>query len=367
MRSNRFTGVLVLSVLIALILISITGAQTVQSLKSDVSYYISIGAIALLLVITVSAIAYAISITIKNNKAAEWTKNQIFEGILSLVLLIAFSSIIYVFLINPQSGYSALGLMPSQCKSSTNIFELGECDISTFNSYSSTLLALSFGGLFIEGLAPGIPINFPPILFSTGEISISISASTEINSIIPTSVFFPATVMVSALMLAMTLSYVQGIILSLSLFFLITFIPMGLVARIFGFSRSFAGTLISLGLGLGLVYPLIVSITYGFILVTISASFSSFLGNIGNLGISLIKIILDSLALGNPLNSITQLTAQAAIQGSIANAFKAISYIFLGLTLIPFLNFVVLETFITDFSSAIGEKVSFLVLLSGLV
>ncbi|EQD57918.1 hypothetical protein B2A_04611, partial [mine drainage metagenome] len=38
-----------------------------------------------------------------------------------------------------------------------------------------------------------------------------------------------------------------------------------------------------------------------------------------------------------------------------------------GLTFIPFLNFTILDAFIVDFSKVMGEKVSFMALLSNLV
>ena len=338
----------------------------------NLSYGLSIAAIALLVVITVSVIAYALSIMINNPNAAAWMKNQIFEGILSLALLVAFSSMAYVFFINPQNGYSAIGLLPSQCKSSSNIFELGECDMSTFNSYASSLVDISLSASYLVGLSPGVSISASLGSLPNPAFQFSVGGSTKLGSIFPTDAFLPITVVISALLLAMLVSYTQAIILSLSIFFLLVFITLGLVARIFGFSRSFAGILISMGIGLGLVYPLMASITYGFIIVSMSTAFSSLLTNLPLIITALLAYIATSIGAG--AGSATVLGAAAFLNGGaggtlsfIIQAFKAVGYIILGLTIIPMLNFIVLETFITDFSAAIGEKVTFLVLLSGLI
>ncbi len=357
------------SFLIAMFFVSLAGAQP-QTF--NISYGISIAAVALLVVITVSVIAYELSIMIKNQNAAAWTKNQIYEGILSLVLLVAFSSLAYIFFINPQNGYSALGLLPSQCTSSLNVFELGSCDMSTFNSYASTLLDVSIVASFIEGLSPGIKISASLGFTEPTVFSIGLNLSTELKSLFSTSAFSSMVDIISALMLAMLISYTQAIILSLSIFFLFTFITIGLVARVFGFSRSFSGILISMGLGLGLVYPLMVSITYGFIIVSMSTAFTSLLSNLPLVVTTLLTFITSLLGVGAGSATFLSILAffNSGANGTlqfIIEIFKAFGYIVLGLTVIPMLNFVVLETFITDFSSAIGEKTTFLVLLSGLI
>jgi hypothetical protein len=51
----------------------------------------------------------------------------------------------------------------------------------------------------------------------------------------------------------------------------------------------------------------------------------------------------------------------------IGNIISYAGIVLLGISLIPLLNFLIVDTFIIDFSRAIGEKVDFMSLLTSII
>ena len=315
--------------------------------------------IIILLVFTVTALVYMFSRLTNSYKAKAWATSQIYEALLSFFMLLVFATFVYLFLTNPQNAFGSVGLVPEACVSSSNIFELSVCDVTTFNNYALSLTKASFILLYIVGLNSGFKKTFPIFEYAGPFVNSQASVSLSLKSLLPTSSFVPAELMVIGLIAALALSNVQSILLASSMLFLSFFIIVGLVSRTFGFSRSFGGVMVAIGLGLGLVYPLIVSITYGFIDTTMYQSYTAALIQLPKLIISITGVILAMVIKSSTLSVISSTT--------VSTIFKSFGYTIAGLTVIPLMNFMILETFIVDFSTAIGERISFMQLLSGYI
>jgi hypothetical protein len=149
-------------------------------------------------------------------------------------------------------------------------------------------------------------------------------------------------------LLLLIFNQLQLIVISGAVLFLALFLSVGLVARTLGFTRTFGGAMIAFGLGIGLLFPLLVAITYGYIDVSAGVMYIQSAGTT-----SIIWSGFTSLV-NNP----------AAATGGI---FLDIGYVIAGLTFIPILNIAIVDAFIVDFSSAIGERMSFQELFSSFI
>ena len=314
--------------------------------------------IILLLVFTVTALVYMFSRLMNSYTAKAWATSQIYEALLSFFMLIVFASFVYLFLTNPQNAFGAVGLVPSACSSSLTIFKLSVCDVTTFNNNVLLLTKSSFILIYILGLDPGFKGSFSPFEYIGPIVTTQLIVSIDLKSLIPPSAIVPLEAIIVGLVAVLALSNVQSILLASSMLFLSFFIIVGLVSRTFGFSRSFGGVMIAIGLGLGLVYPLIVSITYGFIDTNMLHSYTATLVGMPHLMAAMMGVIMATVFHSSALSGYT--TTVSAI-------FKSFGYTIAGLTAIPLINFLILETFITDFSTAIGERISFMQLLSGYI
>jgi len=297
-----------------------------------------------LIIIGVAAIVFALASIINSPTARTWSRMQIYEALLSIAMLIIFSFFAYLFLLNPVNAFNSIGLLPSSCTSAygvNSIFTLSACDLSTFNNYAFSSASILFGASYVLGFAPGLKVTIKMPTQPT------VSATLSLDSVLSTSIENILTVSFNAILFMLVLNQLQLLLISSSLLFLFVFFVLGIIARTFGFSRSFGGVMIAFAIGLGLVYPLLVSITYGFIDTQISIS-----------EINSIENLLVSLLLSPLLPLVSKV---------IEPVFAFMGYLVAGMTFIPFLNFLILDAFIVDFSSAIGERVSFLSLMSGFV
>lgn len=317
---------------------SITNAQLPLRLSNWIPY----AAVFILMVVMVSAFVYALSSVVASSNAKRWARIQIYEALLSMILLLLFGTLSYIFFINPEPAYNAASLVPGACTSSTNMFSLSLCDLQQFNNNAYNVGGVLLWVPFVTGLLPGLWIQFQPwegIIFST-----------YTPPLLPPSIGNIFSIGLKTFMIMMLLNQVQVYLLATAPFFLAFFITIGLVARTIGFTRSFGGAMIALGLGLGLVYPLLISITYGYIDVQLVAK-----------GIS-------SFTVGSLFTALLVLFSFIPSTGiSIANLLVLCCYLMLGFTFIPFLNFLIMDAFIVDFSKAFGERLDFMTLLSGLV
>ncbi len=303
----------------------------------------SLAMIVVLTVISISAFIYIIAGVINSSNAKNWAKIQIYEALLSMLLLMIFLGLFYLFLINPASYYGSAGLLPKECStpSINTIFNLSACDIGTFSNNALGYFNLvSIIGL-ASGSSPGIEFGFHPIE--------GLGISSELTSIMPDGMEGMLGTGMSALIFFLVLNNLQLILISGSVLFLTFFLTLGIFARLFGISRTFGGAMIAFGLGLGIIYPLLISITYGFI----DANMISASGALQYLPSAIYDFITFAYASSIPL-----LPSQLIL---------GLGYAVAGLTFIPFINFIILDAFIVDFSKAIGEKVSFMALLSNFI
>ncbi|MEM0154726.1 MAG: hypothetical protein QW814_02740, partial [Methanothrix sp.] len=286
--------------------------------------------IIVLIVITISAFIYIVAGVINSFNAKNWAKIQIYEALLSIVLLLIFLSLFYIFLINPSTYYNSVGLLPKECNtpSINTLFNLSACDIGTFSNNALGYFDLvSVIGL-AAGSSPGLELGFEPIE--------GLGISTELTSIMPDGLEGMLGTGLSALIFFLVLNNLQLILISGSILFLTFFITLGVFARLFGVTRTFGGAMIAFGLGLGVIYPLLISLTYGFI----DANMISASGAFALLPSAIVDFI--TFAYGSAI----PLLPSGLILG--------LGYVIAGLTFIPFINFIILDAFIVDFSRAIG-------------
>jgi hypothetical protein len=308
--------------------------------------------IAVLLVIMVAAMVYALAGVISSSSARTWARIQIYEALLSLMLLIAFITFSYLFFLNPQQAYSSIGLLPAACHANNinTLFNLSACDLGTFTSSAYTYFASTIYLGFIVSTSPGMSVK----LEAPTQPQTYIKAA--LTDIIPGGAAGIVGMVMNVLLIALVLNQVQLLLLSGSLLFLSLLVTLGIIVRTFGFTRTFGGAMIALGLGLGFVYPLLVSITYGFI-GTASPQVNIFtLPTLVGAGINLIF----GFVLGQGVSGVL-------FQAQQLQYLLGLGYVAVGLTFVPFLNFIILDAFIVDFSKAVGERVDFMSLMSGLV
>ncbi len=304
----------------------------------------SVAIVAVLLIISIAAFVYMLSSAISSQNAKNWAKLQVYQALISMILLLIFLGLFYVFLINPVPAYNSVGLTPSQCNDSVSVntlFSLSACDLGTFNqnafAYFNALTYIAFAA----GSSPG---------FSTGlEPSIGLGVTGDLDSIFPSGLESMLSTGLSAIIFLLVLNNLQLLLISGSILFLTFFLTLGLIARIFGFTRTFGGAMIAFGLGLGIIYPLLISLTYGYIDVNMLSA-SGIISLTPSFAVDFLSFVANGSLLSIP-NSL----------------IKALGFMISGLTFIPFINFLILDAFIIDFSKAIGEKVSFMALLSNFI
>ncbi|MGC8651646.1 MAG: hypothetical protein ACP5UH_00110 [Candidatus Micrarchaeia archaeon] len=333
--------------------------------------WLPIAFIAVLVVMLVAALVYMLATVIASDGAKSWARVQIYEAVLSIVMILVFGAFSYLFFINPQGAFGPKGLnivpqgyavdilgyqlpLQSGCSGASDIYQLSVCDLSLFNGVASTAAEFTYVVSYMAGIVPSLSItaslpDVPPEYLSVG-FNVALLPG-EIDNLLP--------IAYSGLMFALMISQLQLLILSGSLLFLSVFLTLGLVMRTFGFTRTFGGAMIAFGLGLGLVYPLLTTITYGFIdtnliAVCIPSSVCS--------GPSMAGALLSLL-----FAYVTGSGPSSFLVGSLTGGVDIFGYLLAGLTFIPFLNFTIVDAFIVDFSRSIGEQMDFMSLLSNII
>jgi hypothetical protein len=302
------------------------------------------------IVLTVAIIAglvYALSGLIKSETAEAWSRFQIYEAFLSILLLLAFGSIAYVFFLNPQPVFSKAGLVPSTCTSASQLYTLAACDISLFNNATFTLarylVYADYLVSFISGIPPKFTVNPIPL---NPYISVGISPP----SLLPSDATTLMTYMYDLMLFMLIFNQIQLIVISGSVLFLAFFLSLGLVARTLGFLRTFGGAMIAFGLGIGIVYPLLVSMTYGYIDVV---------ANLSCLQSTTCAFTSALSAIFTLVFSVSTTLSLSAIPAALGTLFTYVGHIFIGLTIIPILNLTIVDAFVIDFSKSLGQQISF--------
>ncbi len=320
-----------------------------QTLPISPASWITVATIAVLTVILVAVLVYMISSITNSETAKVWSRFQIYEAFLSLLLIVVFGSLSYLFFLSPQAVFSSVHLVPSTCTSASQLYTLAACDLGLFNNASFSFGRYVFYATYISALVGGIvpTINTYPI----GNAYINFSIT--LPSLFPTGITQLLGWMYGLLLVMLIFNQIQLIMLAGAIFFLSFFLTIGLVARTLGFLRSFGGAMIAFGIGLGIIYPLLVSMTYGYV----------------DVAANLACIQTTSCALTTLGSSIwtTIFSQSSSVPAAVGTFFDDVGYIFLGLTLVPLLNIAIVDAFIIDFSSAIGERMSFGQLFSSLI
>ncbi|MEM0149491.1 MAG: hypothetical protein QXW10_01185 [Candidatus Micrarchaeaceae archaeon] len=358
-RKVMILSVLAISVLAALFMHSANAASPAPQsfVTSFIPPWYDIAIIAVLIVMMIAALIYAASYALDSPNGRSWARVQIYEALIGILLIAIFFGLYSMMFLNPGPSLSGVKLLPNTCTgaASSTIFNVSACDMGSFISISKGYFGLLYGVSYIAGLSPGfgVKVNVPPDSDGQG-------FSIKLDSIFPMSAEELLGMAFNALLFMILLNEVQLVLLSGAIFFIALFMAIGLIAWVFGISRSFGGAMIAFGLGLGIVFPLLVSVTYGFIDTQILASLSN--------PTSLAGALTAIFALGPTLVIglfATYLTGSfSPVLGTLMLQY---GYVIAGLTFIPFLNFAILDAFIVDFSKVMGERVSFMALLSNLV
>ena len=386
--------------------LAISTSQTLaQSFPINPFNWVGFAVLGALLTIAAAAVLYMLAPILESRGIKQWAIFQIYEAVLSIALVFLFLGILSMFFLNPQTSFQKAGIVPQACTVSTvnTIFTMASCNMAQFNNAAfnfiydvyavSTLQAISPSYNATVTLNPNPPpkilISFAvPNIFTaiSGEYFSEGSGITNIFSTLNSGLFIILGQVFDGFIV---LSQLQLIVVSGSLLFFAFFMTLGLIARIFGFSRSFGGSMIALGLGIGLVYPMMVAISYGFIdaqpvqqclasagcAYTGGAAFAggSLVAGAAPLAIrSLLGIMpavgAGALGLGVLVTGTTLAAVNAQLIGSaLSTLFNIIGYLLAGLTVVPVINLLVVDIFVIDFSQAFGERISFQEMFSNLI
>ncbi|HVA83245.1 MAG TPA: hypothetical protein VNF06_03715 [Candidatus Aquilonibacter sp.] len=339
-------------------------------LSAPITGWFPVAFFGVLAVLFILSLFYMLSPLVGRTDLKTWARVKIYDTLFAFLLVLVFGGIASMLCtINPVPTYAGVGLVPNACNptvsggdpSVNNIFGLAECNLYNFNKnivdFLNYMIALI---TFFISSAPGVGItgNFVPGVSNLGW---SLSFGLDASAI---KLFFEsAAIALGGLIL---ISQVQLVLLDASMMIFAILLPLGLIARIFGVTRTFGGAMIAFAMGLGFVFPLMISITYGFLGSAID-SFSPLSG----IGAALVGGVE---ALGSDPGQLLQGTAIALFNSATTHPFQIFytmfEYIGIGLVgtlLVPIITFTIVNTFILDFSQAVGERMDFFSLLTKVI
>ncbi len=315
-------------------------------------------------IIGIAALFYMLSPALGRNDMKVWARAKIYDGLVTIVFAIIFVSFSTMLIcVNPVTPLNSIGLLPQACNPANagatpspsnvaDIFGVATCDMYQYNTdlaqFSTSLFWFSLAG----GIAPAIPVNL-------GYGGIGISFTIQLLPIVFVHQYIiPYMQVYYALSIA---SLLQQYLISSSMLLFSAFIIIGLIARSFGVTKSFGGAMIAFGLGIGVVYPLMVGLTYGFLdsaiaHAAIGGATSGVAVPLDTLGNFLVQSLLNIV---NPLNY-----TNAVFSKIFAPLIMYAGFIGAGLVFIPLLNLVVVDAFIVDFSRSIGERMDLFSILT---
>ncbi|MDE1824803.1 MAG: hypothetical protein KGH61_00870 [Candidatus Micrarchaeota archaeon] len=318
------------------------------------------------IVAAVLAIIYIVSPLLGRQEVKTWARAKMYEVFFGLVVILVFagmSTSICVF--QPIQPYSVINLVPSQCNSTAvnSLYGLSECDLYTYNEVTINALN-TYAAVFTAALSdfPKFSVtfqnNYLPYGVSTGIADVDLEPHAVVQFVALANTAMGGLIMLSQL---------QLLLLDISLLIFAIFMPLGLILRMFGITRSYGGTLIAFGMGIGIVFPLITSISYGFIdqvgnSLNIGAAASSFF-SVGTLTAFLAEDVqfMTGIGTGNASLILSALIAPF-------NPFLEFTgLVVLGSLMLPLLSLTIVNTFVLDFSQAVGERMSFMDLLARVV
>ncbi len=377
--------------MIALLFVFLHGflLQAQPYLPINILPWFGISFVVALVVILIAAALYMLAPVMNSTAMQDWSRFQIYEAILSIALILLFLAVVKLLFLNPQQGFGSIGLVPQGCNNPATvntIYSLSTCDLAQFNTAGYTIADYLWAFSFIKGVLPSSTIAIQP----TPEEGDGLEFNFQIPNILDAWNTTLLQYLLGAILLFMLISQIQLILLSGALLFMSFFFAIGLVSRVFGVSRSFGGAMIAFGIGIGIVYPLITAISYGFIdvsahtacLTSLSASlvcpvesFGTAMWNTVTAPFSLFMTLANPATLagvgagptGVTIGAASTLVTPSTILGAFATMFNEIGYILAGLTVIPVVNILIVDVFVIDFSRAVGEQMSFSMLFRSVI
>ncbi len=348
----------------------LTGLNVVNFWSAPYLAWFPVVILAVLAIISILSMVYTLSPLIGRTDIRIWARVKAYELLLSIALVLVFASFSTLLCsINPTPLLRQFNLLPGTCRNSSNLYAVSVCDMYQFNNYAAAFNEHFFLLQLVISLQPALYVNLNPFVF-TGGIGVSTALSAGPLELFPVMTSYKYLgVVLDALYSAVLLNQIQLLLLSSSALLFAIFMAIGLIARAFGVTRTFGGAMIAFAIGIGFVYPLLVSITYGFIdygMYELQVSTISTLVQLSPVVIiyNIIPIIIGAIFGNNP---IVRAITNTFPPSFIPSVFNYIGLISLGLIIVPLINFVIVDTFITDFSRAVGERMDFLSLLTRLV
>ena len=120
--------------------------------------WVPVALVAVLLVIGVAVFVYVLGGIMNSSHARAWAQAQIYEGIVSVVLLIIFVFFVYLFFINPVPALNNVGLVSSSSSCGANtvntIFTLSACDMNFFNQNAFSVASTDVRDRLHRGVLP---------------------------------------------------------------------------------------------------------------------------------------------------------------------------------------------------------------------
>lgn len=313
--------------------------------------------------IAVIAFVYMLSSFSGRYDLKVWARSKIFDILLSFVLIFIFLLTASIALkMNFAQIFGTIGLVPTTlCGNSTDLFSLALCDLHTFNGYVLAFNQFTFGVGVLLSFVPGLTLSVSMQLLLLRIPILSVAIGTTIQG--PSLIEMYTGFIIDAVYTAFVLVQVQFLLLATSLLLFSVLMALGLISRFFVVTRTFGGAMIAFAVGLGLLYPLMVSMTYGYIDVginpaTCAVSPAALQGQASSI------IGFGSVFVTPTSQSTDPCTGAQPFLGSFLSYFGLIAT---GLVFVPIINFIVVDVFIIDFSQAVGERMDFLSMLTGLV
>jgi hypothetical protein len=335
-----------------------------------------------LVVIIIAALLYMLAPVMNSSAMQDWSRFQIYEAILSIALILLFLAVVKLLFLNPQQGFGSVGLVPPGCSSSAvnTIYTLSTCDLAQFNSAGYSIAGYMWTFSIVKAILPASTLAIQPTPQEGDGLEITFSIPNVLDIWNDSLIRY----MMGAILTFMLVSEVQLIVLSSSLLLMSFFFAIGLVSRVFGVSRSFGGAMIAFAIGIGIVYPMVTAISYGYIDVAAHTScIAPIVGvvnsigacQVGSFGTAFWNLFgapfAQFFALGAPASGAAAAAsiqaAPAALVTAFVTMFDAVGYVLAGLTLIPVINILIVDVFVIDFSRAVGEQMSFSMLFTQVI
>jgi hypothetical protein len=364
--------------LFSLILLTFAFAQTgeTQTGESEISNAIaalksnmSLITLIILFTFVLAGFSYSFGKILNIGSIKAWAKDQIYESLLSLFIGLLAIFILENFFLNQNfnSVLSSAKLLPEKCADKTDLFEIDECELKLFlnkisdflwNVFSIDLLFNALSNFYVQ-----LKLSFLETIYTTVKLPLLAFLFNDLSDAIGT--------MYLTLLIAFILNSFQIYLLKVAPYLFLFLFPAGVVLRSFGLTRKIGGSLIAISVGFSLLFPILVAVGYGYILSNYKLIFiESLAQDFESLWIYLTGNTISLIASWFNLSVLSTITLILSYIPSVISLitigvlplffgnFNFIAPIILGLLIVPYIIFDVLENFIRGFSSQIGQPVS---------